>query len=126
MSAGHYDITIEQGTTFTKTFTLKVGVSSDDPAPIPFNFTGYTGEAQIREEYSSPNPLVNFSVVFPPSGSVTGSIAASGSITISLTLDQTLILPGGYTGVWDLVLFQGANVERLLEGRAFISPTATK
>ena len=126
MSAARYDITVEQGVTFIKIFTLKQGLSADDPNPILFDFTGYTGEAQIREEYSSPVYLTSFGVTFPPSGSVTGSIDASGSIIISLTPVQTLALPGGLTGYWDLLLFQGSIVTRLLEGRAFISPVATR
>ena len=126
MSAGHYDLTIYQGATFSKTFTLKQGISQDDPSPTPFDFTGYTGAADIREDYARDYPLVAFTVTFPPSGSVTGSIAASGSINISLTSEQTLALPGGITGVWDLLLYQGDTVIRLLEGQAFINPAATK
>ena len=126
MSAGHYDLTVEQGATFSKTFTLKQGITKDDPNPTPCDFTGYTGVAEIREDYARDFPLVAFTVTFPPSGSVTGSIAASGSINISLTSEQTLVLPAGITGVWDLLLYQGDTVTRLLEGQAFIYPVATR
>jgi len=115
MTAGIYDITIEQGATFTLSATWK------DSAGTPVNITDYSARMQVRPNYESEEILV--SLVSPADitlGGALGTILA----TISATATQSLAIQ---EGVYDLELESaGGVVTRLLQGRATISREVTR
>lgn len=98
----------QQGATFERQITLK----GSDGLPIPL--AGYTARMQIRTDYLSP------SIAATPTVTV-----GAETITISLTAVQTQAMdPRSY--VYDLELVNGANVERLLEGKFQVTPSVTR
>ncbi len=126
MPAAEYHLTIEQGATFSIPLTFMVPSSSANPVLIPMDLTGFTASSELRDAYDNPNTLVSFTITFPPSGSATGSIDSSGSLTMSLTANQTALLPVTNTAVYDLILIQGTTIIRVLEGTVWIKPSVTR
>lgn len=115
MSAGIYNITIEQGATFTKTITWT------DALGAPVNLSGYTARAKGRRSYNASTSLFSIST---GAGIVLGG--ALGTIVLTITDETTAAMTPG-KGVWDLeVESAGGVVTRLLEGRMTVTPEATK
>jgi hypothetical protein len=111
MPAGVYDIYIEQGSTYT----LDVEVGGID-------LSTYLGRGQIRQYANSTDILASFTVAI-----------ALNTINISLTATQTALLPATgplynntYVGTYDIELYNGTNVIRILNGVVRISPEVTK
>ena len=125
MPAARQDIIIEQNASFTLPLTLLTQTSEVNPTLIPMDLTNFTAESQIRDTYDNPNFLTNFTIAFAPSGSTTGSFSSSGSLTLSLTPQQTLALPFG-RWVWDLFLFQGSISTKILYGEAWVRPAVSR
>ena len=110
MEPATYDLTIYRDRDFSQTFYLKnLGVAMD--------LTGYTGKAEIRENKDAVDLAVAFQVTIDP---------LIGSVVISLTDTQTILLPIGDMA-WDLVLTdpQGAR-QNYLEGQVKILGTVTR
>lgn len=121
MSAGVYDIYIEQGATFSKDITY----CSDDAGLVPMNLTGWLGRGHIR--------------LFPPATAilaqfiVTITNAALGQINIRLlaTASDPIRLSGRtwedvLVATYDIEIYNGAEVIRVLNGAASISPSSTR
>jgi len=122
--AGRYDLTVEQGATFSKTFTLK------DASGAVINLSTYTGRGQIRKYHRSDDPPeATFVVAFFTNGT-------DGKLVISLTAAVTAALTAGETVgdvrskyVYDIELFVTATptiVRRILEGDLYVSPEVTR
>ena len=105
------NITIDQGTTFSKLITL-YNVEDDSLVDL----SGYTGSSQMRKHYSSSN-----------SQSFTVSLGGvSGTITMSLTSTQTANLTAGRY-VYDVELVSSSNVvSRIVEGIVTVTPEVTR
>jgi len=118
MAAANYTITIEQGSVFDLNLVYK------DSNEVPINLTGYSARMQVRQKYSSPDPLLSLSTL---DGSITlggalGTIhaKATASMTQALTIKQ---------GVYDLELVppSGAgDAFRLVEGIVIVTPEVTR
>lgn len=108
LSAGDWDLYIEQGATFVQTYTV-----ADDP---DFTWAGWTARAQIRSEASEMGELL---LNMTPYLTITG---ASIRLAVPATVTETLTR----NGRWDLEVVQGATVVRLLNGRAIVSPEVTR
>lgn len=115
MSAGIYDITIEQGATFTLSLTWK------DSTGNPVNLTGYSARMQVRTSYEAEDTLV--SLTSSGGDIVLGGALGTIIITIAASATQTLQLD---EAVYDLELVNGATVTRLLQGRATVSREVTR
>jgi len=124
MSAGIYDLLIEQGATFTRTMQYK------DSTGTAINLTGMTLNAQIRRSYSDPTITQSFTIVIA-NQTVPATV---GQFSISLTSAQTASIPvnpavdfqnntTNYT--WDIFLNTGSEVRRLIQGAVFVSPEVT-
>lgn len=121
MAAGRYDLTIEQGATFSRQVTWQ----NQDGSAV--NLTGYSIAGKLRRRTSDKQPIVAFTC--------TVTDAANGIFTFSLTATQTASLPvsHGETAekellecVYDIEATVSSTVYRILEGIAYISPEATK
>lgn len=112
--SGRYDITIEQGATWSRT------VRYETDAGAAIDLTGYTARMQVRTDYAATSTLASIT-----SASGISITAATGTLTLTLTAAQTEAMPAG-RHVYDLELVTGATVVRLLEGRATVTPEVTR
>lgn len=116
MTAGTYDIIVEQGATFTLAMTWK------DSAGSAVNLTGYTARMQVRPAADSTGTLLTLTTE-------NGRIAlggAAGTITLTVAASDTAALTAG-TGVYDIELVSGGGVvTRLLQGSVTISREVTR
>ena len=103
--AGKYDITTDQGATFSRVITYK------DSSGNLINLTGYTARMQVRATYNSPDILL--SLTTENSRIALGGTA--GTITLSVPSADMATLPYG-TFVYDLELVSSSVVTRLVYG----------
>ena len=115
MTAGLYDIIIEQGATFQMSLTW------NDNTGSPINLSGYSARMQVRTSYEAEETLVSLT-------SLGGDIVLGGAlgtiaITIAASVTETLQID---EGVYDLELVNGLTVTRLLQGKATVSREVTR
>ncbi|MFI9244161.1 hypothetical protein ACIGXF_16585 [Streptomyces sp. NPDC053086] len=108
MSAGRWDLRIEQGATFMQTYTIT------DPAD--FTWDGWSARAQIRSAPADDGDLL---LDLTPYLTVLGN-----AVRLAIPAAQTETLTRN--GVWDLEMVNGTTVVRILQGRAVISPEVTR
>ena len=124
MSAGKYSFTIEQGATY------RFGIEYTDSSGSYIDLQGYDAKMQIRSDYADNSKNKLFATLNLVTSSVgqtgsyllfsgsagTGSAAAiSGAIQVYLHADTT----AGFNfeeAVYDIELYSGDEVYRLLEG----------
>lgn len=120
MSAGVYDLEIEQGA------TKLIEVKYQDSAGQPVSLVGYQGRGQIRNHSRDAAPVAEFIVEItdPPAGVV--------RITLPATAIVGILFPGQthrekFRAAYDVELFHAdGTVIRLLNGSCYISPEVTK
>jgi len=117
--AGIYNFNINQGA------TKRFRVTYKDSLGDAINLTGYQGRGQIRLRASDPEPLASFTVTVtdPAAGIVDVELAASAL--------EGLVLRGkGFNeptdAFYDVELYNGTDVIRLINGVVSISPEITK
>ena len=119
MSAGTYDFSIEQGTTFTLNLSYK-----DSAGSVIDLSSGYSAKMKIKD---SPDGEVIASTESSDSPKNTISIAlASTGNNIVVTIPATAT--GAFTfesAVYDLQLVSGSVVERVVEGRVKLDKSVT-
>tara|TARA_Y100000114_G_C11709642_1_gene302765 strand:+ start:603 stop:941 length:339 start_codon:yes stop_codon:yes gene_type:complete len=112
MSAGTYNITIDQGSDFSLTFTISDGGSAK-------NLSTYSVRGDIRKKKEDSSPAVQF----------TGSVvtAASGIAKVVLTNTQTKNLTEGLY-FYDIEIFTASDAEviRILQGTANVTREITR
>jgi hypothetical protein len=126
MSAGRYDITLEQGATFDLPLRYRT------PAGVAVNLTGYSAKMQVREAPAS-SLLVEFNSTLTANGFIwlTGSAenredGANGNVRVYMTAANTAALPR-FAGRYDLELRDASGyVTRLLEGQFRVEPEITR
>jgi hypothetical protein len=122
-STGTYNLSIDQGATYERTFVWKAGVcvgqGTVGAVPIPVDLTGYTAELQIRSYNMPTAPLLYDATPDIVLGGVNG--------TIQLTIDATdTVAMTWYSGFYDLKLTDSSGVvTRLLKGKVTISPAVS-
>lgn len=116
MAAGVYNFTIEQGTTFRRTLTLK------DAAGDPVDLTGYTARMQIRAEVESTSVML--SLTTQNGGISLGGVAGTIELFISDINTSTVTTEG----VYDLEIVDGSNneVTRVLKGKVRLDKEVTR
>jgi hypothetical protein len=114
INPGLYDITCPQGATFDRTFTYSV-------AGTPVNLTGYTAALQVRAGYDAGTALISVST--GGSGVVLGGTAGTIAVTIAASVTGA-VDAGSYA--YDLELYQGSTVTRLLQGAFVVSGGVTR
>lgn len=116
MSAGSYNITIEQGVTTQIDFQWK------DAAGVPINLTGYSARMQVRPSLTSPDILLDCTTA----NSKLVITAGTGIISLRLSATETAALTVE-AGVYDLEVVDGSNkVTRLLQGAYALSKEVTR
>ena len=128
MAAGKYTFTIEQGS------TVNFEIQYKDSSGNPVDLTGYNGKMMIRSNYADNTPTtyatlssslaadgtgLNFSgsngTTPPTSGSI--GIIISAASSSAFTFD---------TARYDLEIYSGSTVTRLLEGQVKLSKEVTR
>jgi hypothetical protein len=110
MSAGKYDITIEQGSDFSLQLTVQDGGSAK-------NLTGYSVRGQIRSTIDASTIAAELT------GTVTN--ATGGILTISLPYTTTDdIAPGLY--YYDVEIYTAGSVQKLIKGTATVLGEVTR
>lgn len=114
MSAGAYDITCEQGATFSRTLTVK------DADNNPRDLSGYTARMQVRRTTSSTTFIVELTT---ENGRI--SVNSSGEILLNMPAALTASLSDG--GVYDLEIESPSGVvERVIEGMFILDLEVTR
>jgi len=128
MAAGKYSFTIEQGATFN----LEVRYKDSDKNPI--DLTGYSGRMQIKSGYADNSPTLYATLsssLLPDgtglnfSGSAGTSPTASGSIGIYISAATSSLFTFD-KAFYDLELYSGTTVTRILEGQIKLSKEVTR
>lgn len=103
------NIVIDQGTTFTTSFTI------EDENGTPVDFSVYTANSQMRKSYSS-----STSYTFDT------SLSSNGVIILSMSANTTgSITAGRY--LYDLEVQDGSGIRsRLVEGIVTVTPQITR
>lgn len=115
MTAGTYDITIEQGATFSRVFTWTADGSN-------VNLTGYTARMMVRSDIEDTNALLTLTT---ENGGISLG-GAAGTITVTISATATAALTRG-SAVYDLELISGSSVvTRLLKGVVSITREVTR
>lgn len=116
MAAGRYDFTLEQGTTFRRTFRWR-----QPDGVTPKDLTGWTAKMQIRPKPGQPEALT-LSTDAPGGITING---AAGEVTVTILPAQSSAITIR-RGVYDLELTSpGGEVFRLIEGTVTVSPEVT-
>jgi len=115
MTAGTYDITIEQGATFSRVLTYR------DSTDALINLTGYTARLQMRESVDSTTTFISLTT---ENGGITLG-GALGTITLAITATASAAITVSQ-GVYDLELINGATITRLVEGSVIINKEVTR
>ena len=114
MSAGAYDITCEQGATFSRTLTVK------DSSGAVRDLSTYTARMQVRRTQSSSSTLIELTT---ENGRI--SLNSSGQVALSISATDTASLSD--RGIYDLELISsGGDVERLVEGNFTLALEVTR
>ena len=119
MAAGRYDITIEQGATFT----LPISYKDSNDAVIDLS-SSYTARMKIKESTGG-TVIASTESADSPKNTLSIALAASGdNITISMSATNTAALDFE-TAIYDLELVAASNVDRIIEGRVKLNREVT-
>jgi hypothetical protein len=126
MSAGRYSFTIEQGS------TLNLELQYKDANGNPINLSDYSGRMQIRPSIASTTVYITLSSSLAADGTglnFSGSNGAtppsSGSIGVYISAASSSLLTFDM-GVYDLEIYSGSYVNRILEGQIKLSKEVTR
>ncbi len=126
MAAGRYSFVIEQGS------TLNLELQYKDSSGNPINLTNYNGRMQIRPSVASSTVYISLSSSLQPdgtglnfSGSNGSTPPTSGSIGIYISAASSSALSFD-TAVYDLEIYSGSYVSRILEGQVKLSKEVTR
>jgi hypothetical protein len=128
MAAGKYSFTLEQGVTTVLEFQYK------DANENPIDLTGYSGKMQIKSDYAD-NAPVTYATISSSlaadgtglyfSGSNNTTPPTSGSIGLYISAASSSAFNFD-TAKYDLELYSGSVVARLVEGTIKLSKEVTR
>lgn len=125
MSAGIYDLYIEQGTDWVRNCQYK-DVNGD-----PVDLTGCTLQAQIRRTYSDPTIAATISVTIlnqaSPANLGKFVLTLSASQTAAIAVNQAVNFETPNTNYcYDVILTKAGQTQRLLQGAVYLNPEVTQ
>lgn len=124
MGAGKLDFLIEQGSTFQRIITIK------DSALAPVNLTGWTITGKIRPDPTSATVLETFNVTLANQATSPGqfTVLLSATETSAIAVNAALAARAEPTPYYyDIeALKADGTTDRVLQGRALISPEVTR
>lgn len=116
MASKHYDILIEQGSTFYLTVNVK------NPDGTVKNISSYTGRMQIRPSFNSTTIYVDANT---GNGMVT-ILGSQGQVTVTIPGNTTDTYSWS-SGVYDLEIDNGSgDIIRLVSGSVSLSQQVTR
>lgn len=128
MAAGKYPFTIEQGVTTILEFQYK------DANENPINLTGYSGRMQIKSDFADNAPTtyatISSSIAADGTGlNFSGSNGTTPPTSGSIGLYISAVSSSAFTfdsAKYDLEIYSGSLVIRLVEGTIKISKEVTR
>lgn len=122
MLAGIYNITCEQGSTFSRIITVEYPDPTDESTMLPFDFTDYTARMQIRRTIESSVAMIELTT---ENGGITFTDEENGELTVYMTDTETAALET--SGVYDLeVISDSGEVSKLIKGAFTLLPEVTR
>ena len=119
MAAGKYDITIEQGATFTLNLSYK-----NSAGAVQDLSSSYSARMKIRESVGG-TIIASTESGDSPKNTITIALAASGNnIIVTISAANTAAFDFD-NAVYDLELISGLIIDRIIEGRVFLSKEVT-
>ncbi len=116
MAAAKYDLTIEQGADFSKSFVLK------NPDGSVKDLTGHTARMQVRQYVFEDTVLLEATTA---NGGITLNVV-TGTLTVKFSSALTSALTMK-SGVYDIELINSTGeVNRLLKGSVSFDPEVTR
>ena len=109
-----YNLIVNQGETFQRTFTYQSG-------GVAVDLSTHTARMQVRNSYDAATALIDIT-----SGAGDITLASNGKIVVTIASSVTTALAAPETGVYDLEIVQGGVVTRLLQGNVTITPEVTR
>jgi len=112
MSAGTYNLVIDQGSDFALDLVIKEGGSA-------LNLSNYSGRAQLRTSVTASSASASFTV--------TVTNAANGALKMQLPAATSSGISAGQY-VYDLEIYTANNsiVKRIMQGEVTITPEVTR
>ena len=112
MSAGTYNLVIDQGSDFALDLVIKEGGSA-------LNLANYSGRAQLRTSVTASSASASFTV--------TVTNAANGALKMQLPAATSSGISAGQY-VYDLEIYTANNsiVKRIMQGEVTITPEVTR
>jgi hypothetical protein len=118
MTAAAYNITCEQGSTFSK----KLTITDNATPPVARDLSTFTARMQVRPDVDSSTKLLD---LVSTGGTPEITLNASGEIQITVSATNTAALTHG--GVYDLEIVDGAGaVERVIQGDFTLDKEVTR
>lgn len=127
MIAGVYNITCQQGSTFSRLLEIEQPDLVADPTGQtyePYDISGYTARMQVRRTIESTTALVtltteNGGLVINPTGETTNHIRIYMSDDVTASISSS--------GVYDLEIENAdGEVSRIIQGAFTLSPEVTR
>lgn len=109
-----YNMIVNQGETFQKTFTYKSG-------GVAVDLSSHTARMQVRSSYNAETTLIDIT-----SGGGDITLASNGVINVTVASSVTAALTAPDTGVYDLEIILSGVVTRLLQGSVTVTPEVTR
>lgn len=127
MLAGNYNMTCQQGSTFTRLIEIEQPDLTADPTGNtfePFDLTGYTARMQVRRTIDSANFLLSLST---ENGSLTINPIEGQTNAIYIDVSASVTASVSTSGVYDLeIISSTGTVTRVLQGVFNLSPEVTR
>lgn len=117
---GRYDFLLEQGATFRRTFTWKIGDTVETAKPV--DVSNFAARLMVRERIQDDEPLLS---ITDGDGITVGG--EDGTFTIELSDEETASLDFAGPAFYDFEIESGDGVvARLLHGRVGLAREITR
>lgn len=121
MPAARYDITVEQGATYV----LTIRFWADAAKTVQRNLTGVDFRMQVRLRHASEDVVWEGTLTGGTADGITCPTPTNGQVTITIPAADTAEFAAS-CHVYDLELVSAGVVDRVIEGKLFVSPEVTR